>query len=207
MMLRRLLLLAAFALVAACAPTTELLRSSVEGQSAQPAQRLLVVGVSTDDALRRRYEQAFVQELAAAGLTGIASSDLLPSIAGLTMPEIRDRMQAFSDRADAVLHVQLMTLAQEPTWSPHDLPGDSAPPTRRIAGMNVTINQPPDGEVRGSQMRVELESNLYTLPERRLLWTVLTATREANDPVAVARSHAQLLIKAMRKRGYVAGQP
>lgn len=207
MLFRSLLLITAFALVTACAPTTELLRSSVEGRSAQPAQRLLVVGVSTDDALRRRYEQAFVQELTAAGLTGIASSDLLPSIAGLTMPEIRDKMQTFSDRADAVLHVQLMTLAQEPTWAPTDMPGDSAPATRRIAGMNITINQPQDGEVRGSQLLVELESNLYTLPERRLLWTVLTATREANDPAAVARSHARVMIKAMRTRGYVAGQP
>lgn len=207
MMLRILLMTTACVLATACAPTTELMRSSVEGQLARPAQKILIAGVSTDDARRRAYEQVFVQELAAAGLAGIASSDLLPSLAGLTMPEIREKMQAFSDRAELVLHVQLMDLAQEKTWSPQDLPADSAPASTRVGGINITLNQPENGTVRGSQYRVELESNLYTLPDRRLLWTVLSETREANDPAQVARSHARVLIKAMRKRGYLAGQP
>lgn len=203
----RLLVLIAAALLAACAPTTELLRSSEEARAEAPAHRLLVVGVTTDEKVRRTYEQAFITELKRAGLDGVAGSDLVPSLAGLTMPEIRERMQAFSDRADAVLHVQLVNLVHERTLSPDDLPADSAPATRRIGGVDVSINAPAGGDVRGTQLTVELEANLYTLPARRLLWTGITATHEANDTTQVARSHARALIAALRKRGYLAGEP
>ncbi|MFZ5756639.1 MAG: hypothetical protein ACOY3X_07025 [Pseudomonadota bacterium] len=199
-----LVLLMSAALLAACAPTTELLRSSDEQPAARPARSLVVVGVSTDDALRRRYEQAFVHELAAAGITGIASSDLVPTLNGLSMQDIRERMHTYADRADAALHVQLVGLVQQPTWSPQDLPADSAPASGRIGGVDIRLNAPAGGDVRGSVYHVDLEANLYALPARTLLWTVLTRTREANDPAQVARSHARALIAAMRERGYVA---
>lgn len=206
-MYRLLVALTACALLAACAPTTDILRTSEELHPPKPAHSVLVVGVTTDEKIRRTYEQAFLAELQHAGLAGTASSDLLPSLGGLSMPQLRERMQAFSDRADTVLHVQLMNLVQERTMSPQDVPADSAPAKRRIGGVDVTLNAPPGGESAGTQTSVQLESNLYSLPERRLLWTGITATHEANNPSSVARSHARALIAELRRRGYLATKP
>ncbi len=198
-----LILLAALAL-AACASTTELLRSVEEARPARLATTVLVAGISTDDARRQQYENIFLDELQRAGLKGLASSTIMPSIANLTMPEIRERMLTHTHVADVVLHVQLMNLVTTPTWSPGDLPAESAPASSVVGGVSLTLNAPPDAVVRGSQYTVELEATLYELPTRKLLWTAITRTHEANSPDAVARSHARALIKAMRKQGYLA---
>lgn len=195
--------LAALAL-AACASTTELLRSVAEAPPARLANTVLIAGISTDDARRQQYENIFLDELQRAGLKGLASSTIMPSIANLTMPEIRERMLAHLHAADVVLHVQLMNLVTTPTWSPDDLPAESAPASSVVGGVSLTLNAPPDAIVRGSQYTVELEATLYELPTRKLLWTAITRTHEANSPDAVARSHARALIRAMRKQGYLA---
>lgn len=202
-MLLPMLLLAVLALTA-CASTTDLLRSSDEAKPAKPAATILIAGISTDDALRRQYETIFIEELTHAGLRGVASSNIIPSLAGLTMPQIREHMLAATDRADAVLHVQLMNLVITPTLSPHDVPAEGAGAQRNVGGVAVTLNAAPEPTVRGTQYAIDLEANLYALPARQLLWTVLTRTHEANSTTAIARSHARALIKAMRKRGYVA---
>ena len=200
----RALLLPVVLALTACASTTEFMRSSEEAKPAKPAMTVLVAGVSTDDVLRRQYESVFITELTRAGLHGVASSDIIPSLAGLTMPQIRERMMAATDRADAVLHVQLMNLVVLPTTSPQDIPSEGAPAQREVGGIAVTLNAPPEPTVRGAQTAVDLEVNLYELPARKLLWTALTRTHEANSAEAIARSHARALIKAMREHGYVA---
>lgn len=190
-------------LLAGCAGTTELVRSVDEARPAQAAASLLVVGVSTDDEARRRYEAQFVAELQRAGIQGVASHTLIPTLAGLTMPQIRERMLAHAGAADAVLHVQLANLVPSRTWAPDDVPAEAAPASRAVGGVQLTINAPEAGPVQGEQLVVEIESNLYALPDRRLLWTAMTRTREANRVEQVARSHARLLIREMTARGLV----
>ncbi|MFZ5723199.1 MAG: hypothetical protein ACOY33_06005 [Pseudomonadota bacterium] len=196
--------LAAALLLNGCMSTTELLRASEEAPATTPASRLLVVGVGEHEQIRRTYETVFMAELAAAGLTGVASSDLVPSLAGLSMAELRERMQEFNDRAEAALHVQLVNLVHERTLSPAELPAEQAPAKRRVGGIDLTLNAPAAVDDGGAQLVVELEANLYALPTRRLLWTGITATREANDPADVARSHARALIALLQERGYLA---
>lgn len=191
-------------LLGGCASTTDILRSSNEAIPAKPIRTLFVAGVSTDDEMRQRYENVFVAELAKDGIKGIPSSTLIPSTGGLTMPEIRAKMHAASADADAVLHVQLIELAPAPTLAPGDVPADSAPASRTVNGIALTLNAPPAGGVRGSQYEVELQATLYELPQRKLLWTVATRTHEANTLEAVAHSHARALIAAMRKAGFLA---
>lgn len=202
------LLLAAGLFLTGCASTTEILRSTGESVPTKPAKTLVIAGVTDDDALRRSYENAFVDELQKAGLNGVGSNKLFASTQGMTMSELRDKMHTAANAviADAVLHVQLVALTGTPTLSPQDIPAEQAPASREINGVNVSINTPVGGGVQGTQFQIELQSTLYELPQRKLLWTVTTVTREANDPKAVARSHARALIRAMRKQGYLAAK-
>lgn len=200
----RLLTVLAVLLLGACAATTELLRTVDEAAPPRTARSLLVVGISNDNALRQRYEAVFVEELQRAGIAGTGSTALIPSLAGMTMPELRARMAAAGGLADAVIHVQLVDLVTTPAWAPDDVPADAAPATRNIGGINLTLNAPPAGSRPGTHTGVDLEANLYALPERTLLWTALTRTQEANDIDKVARSHARALIQAMVARGLLA---
>jgi hypothetical protein len=196
--------LLAAAWLAGCAATTEIQRASDESIPQKPAQTLVVAGVTQDDALRRAYEEVFVAQLQKAGLNGVGSNRLFSSTQGMTMSELRDRMHAATVVADAVVHVQLVTLTGTPVLSPDDIPAEQAPAHGEIAGVSININTPPAGAVRGTQYAVELQSTVYELPSRKLLWTATTVTREANSLEAVARSHAKALIREMKKRGYLA---
>lgn len=191
-------------LAAGCASTTDLLRSERTAAPAPAAHSLIIVGVTAEDALRARYEAVFVAELERAGIRGIASSTLIPSLGGLTMPELRDHMNAGSGQAGAVLHIQLAGLVPTGTWMPNDIPPDAAPARRDVGGITVTINAPADNRPSGSGIAVELDANLYSLPDRHLVWTARTRTNEANSLEAVARSHARALIREMRGRGLLA---
>lgn len=204
-MTSRLLLIALFATLAtACVSTTDLLRSERIAAGGSAAHSLIVVGVTADDALRARYEKVFVAELERAGIPGIASSTLIPSLGGLTMPELRDHMNAGSGQAEAVIHVQLVGLVPTGAWLPTDIPPDAAPARRDVGGIAVTINAPGENRPAGTDIAVELDANLYALPDRRLVWTARTRTNEANSLEAVARSHARALIREMRERGLLA---
>lgn len=203
-LLARLLLVAAVLVATGCASTTEILRTVNESRPAEPAHSLIVVGVTTDDSLRKRYEDIFVDELRRAGIRGVPSSALIPSMGGLTMPELREHMTAGSGMAQAVIHVQLVELVSTGTWLPTDIPADAAPASRDVGGISVTLNAPARSAPRGAQTAVELEVNLYALPERTLLWTALTRTHEANSLEKVARSHARTLIREMIKGGLLA---
>jgi hypothetical protein len=198
------LLLSAGLLLGGCAATTEITGSTDESLPAKPAQTLVIAGVTQDDALRRRYENAFVDELKKAGLNGVGSNKLFASTEGMTMSELRSKMHAASVIADAVLHVQLVALTGEKTLSPTDIPAEQAPASRDVNGISLSLNAPAGGGVSGTQYAVLLQSTLYELPSRKLLWTANTSTHESNDPEAVARSHARALIRAMQARGYLA---
>lgn len=207
MMLKRTVCAAALVsalLLGGCAATTEILRASDEAIPEKPAQTLVIAGVTQDDALRRDYENVFVEQLQQAGLNGVGSNKLFSSTKGMTMSELRDRMHAATVVADAVVHVQLVTLTGTPALSPTDIPAEQAPAHTAIGGVNVSINAPAQGAVRGTQYEVELQATVYELPSRKLLWTATTRTQEANSLEAVARSHAKALIREMKKRGYLA---
>lgn len=207
--MRRLLSALVFAgllagLLPGCASTTEFVRTSKEAAPDRPAHRLVIAGVSQDEKIRRLYEQAFIAELKKSGLEGVAASDLIPSLAGLSMTDLRAHMVEFNDRGDAVLHVQLVNLVRVPALAPQDLPAEQTPPTRRVGDIDLTINAPAQQDAGGSQLAIELESNLYALPTRRLLWTGISTTHEANDPARIARSHARAVIAELKASGYLA---
>lgn len=193
--------------LAGCAATTEFTRTRHEAPPARPAHSLIIAGVTPDEKLRRIYEYTFITELQKNGIAGVASSDLIPSIAGMDMTTLRERMAQFSDRADAVLHVQLMGLARTPAQSPTDMPADYAPPSKKIGGIDFTLNAPASRDAGSALLDVEISANLYELPARRLLWIGLSSTREDSDPRHVARSHARAMIAELQAGGYLTGKP
>lgn len=196
------------ATLAACASTTELLRDNTAAQPDTPIRSLLVVGISADEKMRQVYEQAFVEEVQQAGLTGVSSTTLLPALGDLSTSGIQERMRAFADRADAVLYVQLANLVQGRPVSPTELPADSDAGGIRLGGVDVRLNTTPVAEASaGAPPQIELEAVLYALPTQRLLWTGITATHEANDPVLVARSHARALLARWQRKNWLRAAP
>lgn len=205
-MLARLLTLAcATLLLAACAPTTELLREVDAQPPARAGKSLLVVGMSPDDAVRARYEDAFVAELVRAGYSGTGSHELVPSLRDLTMAQVREHMAEFSGRADLILHAQLAALVPVRPYDPADYPLGGAPAHARVGGVEVTLNAPAHADTTAPDSHlVDIQSSLYEGGTRRLLWTLFTRTHEGNSLEVVARSHARFLVGELQRRGYLA---
>lgn len=198
--------LALLALLAGCAPTTELLRDVASQPAAGAGTSLLVVGMSNDDAVRLRYETVFVQELERAGVRGIASSTLVPSLKDLDMAQLRVHMHTFSGLADLVLHSQLAGLVATRGYAPDAYPLPDGPAATTIGGVNVTFNAPANADSRAPDATlVDIEASLYSGIDRKLLWTAFTRTDESTALEQVARSHARFMIGELRKRGYLAG--
>jgi hypothetical protein len=207
--MRLLPLLCCLSLLAGCAATTEVVatRDATPAAAAAPAE-LLVVAVSADDTLRRRYELAFMKQLRRSGITAHGSHEYLPALAGMTMRDLHVAMREQAPAFARVLHLQLADLVPQRFLGPDDYAGEITPAHGKVGTLDVTLNAPPGdgGAVPPVQYLVDLQATLYDGPSRQLLWSGTTRTREANSLDAVARSQARALLDEFTERGYVRGK-
>jgi hypothetical protein len=97
----RVLLGAAFALLAACASTTIVDQWESPGYSGGPFKRLLVVGVTKEAAVRRIFEDEFVRQLRARGTDAVASYTFIPEDGQVDRPRLERAVK--ESNADGVI--------------------------------------------------------------------------------------------------------
>ena len=97
----RVLVVAALALLAACASTTIVDQWESPGYSGGPFKRLLVVGVTKEAAVRRIFEDEFVRQLRARGTDAVASYTFIPEDGQVDQPRLERAVK--ESNADGVI--------------------------------------------------------------------------------------------------------
>jgi hypothetical protein len=192
-------------LLTACASTT--IRSAWFDTSYQggPLKKIVVVGVGGQAVDRRVFEDAFAQQLRAAGV------DASPGYT-LVNDEARQSEAAFNaaiegSGADGVLIVQLLGVDTHTQITTTMVPSSALGwgwgwGWGRGPGFGPTW-VPAQQVVQYDIARVE--TNLYEARSRRLIWAASTDTF---NPTSVAREtpgFADLIIRELRTRGLIAG--
>jgi hypothetical protein len=110
-MLHRLLALAAFLALGACASTTIVEQWQSPDFKGGPFRRILVVGVTQEAAVRRIFEDEFVRQLRARGTDAVASYTLIPEDGQVPRPRLEGAVR--ESRADAVILTRVLKVEQK----------------------------------------------------------------------------------------------
>lgn len=190
-------------LLAACASTTMLSAWFDTSYQGGPLKKIVVVGVGAQATDQRIFEDAFAQQLRAAGIEGIpgytvASGEAEQSDAAFTAALDRSR-------ADGVLIVQLLGVDTRTPIATTMAPGPpmswgwSRAPAPSFGRTLVPMPQVSQQDI------ARVETRLYEIRSRQLIWAASTDTF---NPTSVAREtpgFAELVIRELRARGRIAG--
>ena len=157
-----------------------------------PLKKLLVMGVSSQPALRRSFEDEFVKQLKAAGVDAIASYNFIPE--GGRAEEARVNQAVKDAGADGVLITRLVGVDVNTQVS-------SAYPPAMGAGyyggyVGAWGGGPP---VVTTTNTLVLETSLYGVSESNLLWSGTTRTFEPSSIKDNMPGFAKVIIGALQK--------
>jgi hypothetical protein len=107
----RLLAVAAFALLTACASTTIVDQWESPGYSGGPFKRLLVVGITKEATVRRIFEDEFVRALRARGTDAVAGYMLIPEDGQVDRPRLERAVK--ESRADAIVITRVLRVEKK----------------------------------------------------------------------------------------------
>lgn len=162
-------------------------------------QDIFVIGVAQNDGARRRFEDAFTQELQARGAQAQASWTLLPQSEQLTEAQIRGAIGGKG--FDAVLITRLLGVEQEQEY----VKGKSyVVPTTNYGysyygyyGTSyATVHEPGYFE---NHTTVRLETNLYSVATGDLVWSGQTETTDPESVNALIGSMTKAVTKQLQE--------
>ena len=194
---RRTAYVAAVALIATgCAPNSLVHEWKSTGYSGRPFDRVLVVTASPDPEIRRVYEDAFVQELAAMGVTATAAHAVIPDTGPVTSERI---LQAVGDlRANAVLVTRMIGKERKAgAYAPPPLQPGAGAELYAVYEAGMTMGTPPqpyDYEV------YTLETSLWEAADQGLVWFSTSQTFQPGTVPTAARDLADVVGKALRQQ-------
>ncbi|MBI2306145.1 MAG: hypothetical protein HYU78_02470 [Rhodocyclales bacterium] len=201
MKLRPLLCLLIVLLLGACASPTRITNSWRDAAYHGPRfQRVLVMGFGDDGASRRVFEDRFVQQLQAAGVTAIASYTLVPGLAEADLPRVRDAVA--KSGADCVLTTRLVgTERRIGVYPAQPMLMPSVGFRRGFYGYYSSVMVMPPSTY--NYEVVTLESNLWQVPGESLLWSATTESFAPEDAAKGATELARVVIQALRGQGFL----
>ena len=189
--------LAAAALVAtACAPNALVHEWKSPGYSGRPFDRVLVVTASPDPEIRRVYEDAFVQELAAMGVTATAAHVVIQENGAVPSERI---IQAIGEvHANAVLVQRMIGKERKAaSYVPPPLQAGAKAELYAVYQAGMTMGTPPqpyDYEV------YTLETSLWEAADQGLVWFSTSQTFQPGTVPTAARDLADVVGKALRQQ-------
>jgi hypothetical protein len=153
-------------------------------------KKVLVIGLAAQPDVRQVYEDAFVEQLRAAGAGGAASYMLLSDVQTADKEAIKQA--AAQSGADAVLLTRLVKVEKQGVVVRPD-PGvqdriDSAWP-----GTYTPV-------VAGETKIVTLESKLFDAESGQLVWSAATQTFDAEDLQKAISSTSRIIVKELAKQ-------
>jgi len=186
-------LVALLALVACAA--TKLTNSWSSPDYKGPAlKKLLVVGVSSQPALRRTFEDEFVKELKAAGVDAVASYNFIPEDG--QAEETRVKQAVTQAGSDGVLITRLVRIDVNTQVSP------AYPPMGMgfYGGYRYAWGGFYDPPVATTTDTLVLDTNLYAVDHSRLLWSGTTQTFAPTSLKENMPGFAKVIIGALQKQ-------
>jgi hypothetical protein len=188
--------------VVACAATRITSSWLDESYTAGPLKRVLVVGISAKESVRKTFENTFVAEMRAAGVEAAASYPLLPDIKEGDAEAIRSAARSLS--VDRVLVTRLVAVEEKEVFNP---PVTAPVPQDYYYSYgwyySTVFDSANEAGYYSSREFVKLESNLYDTDTEGLIWSAATETIDPEDIAAAARELFQVLVKDMKAKGLI----
>lgn len=197
--LQHLYLLMAVLLLSACSNTRLLNVWQDEPQTARPLKHVLVLGISNRDGTRRNFEDTFSAQLMKQGITAEPMYRLYADLDkssgnGMTagaIPEATLKQIVQRTGADGVLVTRLIRTEQRLQVTPGTPMGFYG--FYNYAWMTYS---PPMVDAYTVAL---LETNLWSAPDGRLLWSGTTETVDPEDTKASTDDFAKVVITALVK--------
>lgn len=194
-------------LLTGCAGSTKVLGSwSDPAHDYKAVKKVVVVGASKNDVMRKYYEESFVQELAKYKIAAVPSFQVLK----VADPANVDQAAAAAQLRDAgATHVLVTRLVDQKTVQEY------RPPTTYAVGMSPGYGYPgwyggwypywsttyvsEPGRIETSTV-VQMESNLYDLASEKLMWSGATQTQVTRLPQEEVKPFVKRLVDEMRAK-------
>ena len=193
---RRTAYVAAAALVATgCAPNALVHEWKSESYTGHPFDRVLVLTASADPEIRRVYEDAFVQELAAMGVTATPAHMIIPADREVSPERI---LEAVSEvRADAVLITRMIGKERNAnSYAPPPLQAGAKAEFYAVYEAGMTARTPPPY---GYEV-YSLETSLWSATDEALVWFSTSQTFQPGSAPGAAKDLADVVVKALRQQ-------
>lgn len=203
---RLVLALATTLIFAACAskPLAEWHDPGFAGR----VDNILIIGVSEQPVVRRQFEDTFVRELAALGITAKSSYQLLSD----EQIASQDALEAaLSEQSmDAVLITRVIGVEQIDTYTPPTYSYSYAPSTfdRHYHDYHSYYNHAVRVATPGYWDQYEvlkIESNLYDRASRQLIWSIQTENFDPRSARHLIDDQLRIAIKSLRDSGLIPG--
>jgi hypothetical protein len=193
---RRTAYLAAAALVATgCAPNALVSEWKSENYTGHPFDRVLVLTASADPEIRRGYEDAFVQELAAMGVTATPAHMVIPAEQEVPPEHIREAVSQV--RADAVLVIRMIGKERKANaYAPPPLQAGTKAEFYAVYEAGMTARTPPPY---GYEVYT-LETSLWNATDEALVWFSTSQTFQPGSAPGAAKDLADVVVKALRQQ-------
>lgn len=207
--LRLFLAAAAVSLLAACQTTS--IQSAWYDTSYRggPFRKVVVIASDGTTSDSRVFEDIFVQKLRATGIDAVPGYTTVPADARRAEGPFAAAVQATG--ADGVILVRLLRVDTHTQVSTVMVPGPMGPwggfygPGFYGGGLWAGGFYPAPSV---TQYQVaSVETNVYSVPTRRLVWAATTQTVDPGTVVKEAPNYADLIIGQLQQRGLVPGTP
>ncbi len=191
--------LASALLLAACASTSLTKVTVAKDYTGGKLTRIMVVGVSEKDQVRKDFEDDFAAALAKLKVTATPSYRLIPKA------KEKDPKAILALAEKAGVQAVLVTHYKGTTQTKQYMP----PPMPYYGGSFGTYYGPVYSYVRqpGGYYRtvkfVKLESKLYSVPAGKLIWSADSDTFEPGDMKDLTSGLASAVAKSLQKRGLI----
>jgi hypothetical protein len=192
---RRLFVVAAVLLLAACASTS--IRDSWYDTSYQGGafKRVFVLGVAPDSAERRTFEDIVVARLRAAGVDAVPAYQTLPDADRIAEPRLDEAVRASGADALWMSRVRWIDRRTQVTQTMVPGPGLWGP-----GWYGMYSGWYPVADVRQYDV-VSVETSLFETRTRNLVWSGLSETYDPRSVAKEAPGFTDVIIGALRERG------
>jgi hypothetical protein len=190
-------------LLSACATTQIINQWSDPGYTSASFKRIMVIGVSKQDSLRRTFEDEFVVQLKALGIDAVPSYLLVPEAGEVEESRLKQAVKQAG--ADAVIISRLVRVERKAQMTPGrygPFPGFGF--YRWYSSAWVGFYEPPRLDFYDIYIS---ETSLYDVMNDRLVWSGVAKTTDIGDIQKEIKEYVQTVIEALTERNLLRKGP
>lgn len=186
-------------LIAACATSNVVIRSWKDSHYQRKVSKVLVIGLSTNNAIRHSFEDTLADQLRRRGVTATPSSDFIPLNGSLDKDTVRAEVKSAirGKGYDAVLVTHLVRVDRRTTYVPPTSHLEYSFYRNIITAYSVVYT--PGYLVH--ETVVSLESNLYDTASERLVWSLTSQSFNPADAMDVIKPLSDIIVKNLADHG------